>query len=152
VHKKLLIVTFDARTFKFTVKKTVNPSTGKSSTIENEFSAHNWNARTLRHLKDIHALGEDRFNQLYDMALNSRRGRMRAVEPTLIDSDDDLHSDGTLRSEDNDEGDEETAHNENNILQGHDDSEFLFRSIEHRRLNFLRRFYPLQQCRQLEWF
>jgi hypothetical protein len=131
VHKKLLTVTFDTRTFKFTITKAVNPNTGKMSTIENEFSAHNWNARTLRHLKDIHALGEARFNELFNMALNSRRGRIRAVEPTSNNSDDDLHSDNSLRSEDDDEGDEETAPIENNIMQGHEDSESLFRSVEH---------------------
>ena len=78
MHKKLLTAAFDSRTLKFIVKKTVNPNTGKSSAIESEFSAQNWNARTLRHLKDVHALGEARFNQVFDMASNGRlvHGRM----------------------------------------------------------------------------
>jgi hypothetical protein len=75
VYKKLLTVTVtnNSRTFKFTTKKTLNPNTGKSSAIDSEFSAQNWNARTLRHLKDIHGLGEVRFNEIFNMASNSRR-------------------------------------------------------------------------------
>jgi hypothetical protein len=136
VHKKLLTVTFDSRNFKFTVKKTVNPHTGKSSAIESEFSAQNWNARTIRHLKDVRALGEARFKEIFDMASSSRlvRGRTRAVsnpEPNSNNSDD---SDDTLRSEDNDEGGDETTHVENNIMQDHEDhedGESPFRSVEH---------------------
>ena len=124
----LLTVTFDARTLKFTIKKTTNPFTGKSSATENEFSAQNWNARTLRHLKDIHVLGEARFNQVFDMAFNSRRSRTRAgPEPTSNNSDDDLHSDDTLRSEDNDGGD---AHVGDIAMQGYEDGEPLFRSVD----------------------
>lgn len=134
MHKKLLTVAFDSRSFKFAITKTVNPNTGKSSAIENEFSAQNWNTRTLRHLKDVHALGEARFNQVFDMASNSRlvRSRSRAnPEPTRNDSDDS--DDDTLQSEDNNEGDsdKEIAHVENNVMQGHENGEFLLRSVEH---------------------
>ena len=98
----------------------MNPLTGKSSTIETEFSAQNWNSRTLRHLKDVHALGEARFNQVFNMASNSRplRGRMRAVtnpEPTSNDLDD---SDDTLQSEDNNEGNNEVLQGHENRLEG----------------------------------
>jgi hypothetical protein len=107
----------------------VNPHTGKSSAIEYEFSAHNWNARTLRHLKDIRALGEERFNQLFEIAFNgSKHGRVRPAanfDPTSNNSNDDLHSDETLQSEDDDEGDK-AAHVENNVVQGNEDSESLF--------------------------
>lgn len=113
MHKKLLTATFDSRTFRFITKKTVNPNSGKLSAIESEFSAQNWNARTLRHLKDIHALGEARFNLVLDMASNSRvvRGRTRGVanpEPTSLENDSD-DSDVTLRSEDNNELEEDEA-------------------------------------------
>jgi hypothetical protein len=121
VHKKLLTATFDSRVFKCTIKKTVNPNTGKLSAIESEFSAQNWNTRTLRHLKDIQVLGKERFSRVFDMASNSRRGRSRA-EATINNSDDDLHSDDTLRSEDSD-------NNGNEMVQSHEDSESLFRSV-----------------------
>lgn len=106
----------------------MNPNTGKSSGVVSEFSAQNWNARTLRHLKDIHVLGEERFNQLFDMVSNSKRGRGRTAanpEPSSNLNNDDLLSDDTLQSEpeDNNEGgDEETARDENIIsIQDHED-------------------------------
>ena len=98
-------MTLDARSFKFIIKKTINPNTGKSSTIENEFSAQNWNAKTLRYLRDIHALGEERFKEVLNMASNNRRGRIRANPEPISNKSDD--SDDTLRSEDDNEGDEE---------------------------------------------
>lgn len=133
MHKKLLTVTSDSRTFKFTIKKTLNPSTGKSSTIESEFSAQNWNARTLRHLKDIHVLGEARFNQIFDMASNSRRGRGRAATnpEQYSNNSNDYHSDDTLQSEDDGEGDGEAANGANIIMQDHKGSKSLFRSVEY---------------------
>ena len=125
MQKKLLTATVDSRNIKFSLKKTVNPNTGKSSSIETEFSSQNWNARTLRHLKDIHVLGETRFNDIFNMASNSKLGRGRnrgAANPEPI-SDDELQSDDTLQSEDNNEGDEETAHVEDSIVQITEDSE-----------------------------
>ena len=132
MHKKLLTVTYDSQSFKFIVKKTLNPNTGKSSAFDSEFSAQNWNARTLRHLKDINALGEERFNQIFDMASISKRSWAQASANPENDSDD-LHSDDTLRSEseDNNEGDEGTTYNKNIIMQDHNDSEFLFGSFEY---------------------
>jgi hypothetical protein len=130
VHKKLLTVTFESRAFKFIVKKTLNPNTGKSSAIDSEFSAQNWNARTLRHLKDIHVLGEARFNQIFDMASNSRRRGRAAANPEPSNNSNDYHSDDTLQSEDDGEGDGEAAHDANIIMQDYKDSESLFRSFE----------------------
>ena len=126
MHKKLLTVTFESRAFKFIIKKTLNPNTGKSSAIDSEFSAQNWNARTLRHLKDICVLGEARFNQIFDMVSNSRRrGRAAANPESSSNNPNDYHSDDTLRSEDDGEGVGEAAHDANII-----DSESLFRSFE----------------------
>ena len=50
----------------------MNPNTGKSSGTENEFSAQNWNARTCCHLKDIKALGEEMYNEVFDMAVECK--------------------------------------------------------------------------------
>jgi hypothetical protein len=155
VHKRLLTATTDSRSFKCTIKKTVNPNTGKSSTIEIEFSAHNWNARTLRHLKDIQVLGKERFKQVFDMAFNSKRGRSRAVTEPINNSDDDLHSDGTLHSEDSDNvsegggdkgGNEETAHDVGDtMVQSHEDGESCSDLYNVEWLKFLR--LLLRRCR-----
>ena len=134
MHKKLLTVTFESRTFKFTTKKTLNPNTRKSSAIDSEFSTQNWNTRTLCHLKDICVPGEARFNEISNMASNSRHSRGRAAANPELSSDDpdDLYSDNTLQSEDN--GNEEAtqpAHDGNITMQDHENSESLFGSVEY---------------------
>ena len=138
MHKKLLTVTFESRTLKFSTKKTVNPNTRKSSGTENEFSAQNWNARTLCHLKDIKALGEKRYNEVFDMANNSRCGRTRAnCEPTS--DHDGIYSDYSLRSEDSNDGEEKThieTHIEDGNFQGYEDSKFSFKSVNIKMLIF----------------
>ena len=93
------------------------------SGVESEFSSQNWNARTSRHLKDVQALGEARFKQVFDMASNGSRfvrGRIVRANPEPTDLDD---SDVTLQSEDNNEGveDSELETIGNKIMQGHED-------------------------------